>query len=490
MRKFASTYIAVAVVVALGAYILFVEGVRTPGEDAGKILVDVAADEVTRVTVERASGRVEVARGEAHGKAEWRIESPKAVAASDDAVRALVNAAAKLTCEKRITDQAGDGELETFGFDHPWLKITLHMKEGEKAILLGGETPVGGARYVKLADSGAIYTVASSTVSALNKRFEDLRERNVVPVQSGSVTALRLVKPEGLDVRLERVQGEEAGEEEWRITQPFNDVADKWKVSDLVWDLTGLSVSEFVDDEGRDLERWGLERPRLRVEVLSTERDSVFELLVGSEAPDDMGFYVRTSDSPSVYLVNPAAFAPLETGAVDLVKKELLSWNDDDVLRVTCVDQGRAVAFLRDGKGWKTVPPNLDAAKATLIQGQPATKPAEVVKEGVKWELKAGEKRYSEDEMSALLAALRDVTVASVVEGSVAGTADARYGLDRPRTSVELDLGDGNVLELKIGRKMDRGEALHATATGRNLVYVVEEEKVKALQSAIGRFLQ
>ncbi|MGE5587197.1 MAG: DUF4340 domain-containing protein [Clostridia bacterium] len=489
MRKFASTYIALAVVVALGAYILFVEGLRTPSEDASKILVDVPADAVTRVTLERASGRVEVAKSTGDGKGGWRIAFPKAVAASDTAVKALVGAAAKLTCEKKITDQAGDGGLGAFGLEPPWLKITLDTEQGGKTILVGAETPVGGARYAKLADSDAVYTLASSTVSALDKSLDDLRERDVFGVQSDSITALRLVTPGGPDIRLEKKDGEE---EEWRITEPFNDVADKWKVSDLVWDLTGLTVSEFVDDEGKDLAKWGLERPRLRVEARSSERASTFELLVGSEAPDGQGFYVRTSDSPSVYLVNPATFSPLETGAVDLLKRELLSWNDDDLLRVTCAAQGKTVAFLKDGKGWKTVPPDLGAGAAAgaLPQGARAPQAAEVVKEGETWQLNVGEKRYSPDDMSKLWTALRDVTVASVVQGAAAGADDARYGLDRPRTRVELDFGDGKVLELRIGRKADRSEGLYATATGRNLVYVVDEKKIQALQSAIGAFLQ
>ena len=487
MKKFASTFVALAVLVVLGAYILFIEGVRPPDKDAGKVLINVPADDVTHVAIEQASGRVEVARSTGDGEGKWGITFPRPVAASEAAVKALVDAASKLKCEKKVTESAGAGGLEAFGLESPWLKVTLDTKQGKKTILVGAETPVGSARYAKLADSDPVYTLASSTVSALAKSLDDLREREIFGVSSDSVTALRLVAPGGLDIRLEKKDGAEG---EWRIVHPFNDEADRWKVSDLVWDLTGLTVSEFVDDDGKDLARWGLDRPRLRVDAHSSERPSPLELFVGAPGPDGKGFYVRTSDSPSVYLVNPAAFSPLETGALDLVKKELISWNDDDLIRVTCVDQGKAVAFLRDGKEWKTVPPDLGGGTAAgvLPRGTPAPQTPEVVKEGEKWQLKAGEKRYSSEDMGKLWSALRDVTVATVVQGAVAGADDARYGLDRPRARVELDLGDGKVLELRIGGRADRGEGYYATATGRGLVYVVEEKKVQALESAVSAF--
>ncbi|MGE5593159.1 MAG: DUF4340 domain-containing protein [Betaproteobacteria bacterium] len=490
MRKFASTLIALAVLAVLGAYILFVEGVKPPDKNAGNVLVNVPASDISSVAVEQASGRVEVekAAGSA-GKDEWKITFPKAVAASDTAVKALVDAAAKLTCEKKVAEQVDANGLEAFGLSSPWLKVTLHTKEGEKTVLVGAETPVGGARYAELADSDTVYTLASDTVSALAKGLDDLREREIFAVSTDSITALRLVRPGATDIKLEK--NKDRDEAEWRITEPFSDEADRWKVSDLIWDLSGLTVSEFVDDEGKDLARWGLDRPRLRVEANTSERASAFELLVGSRAPDGKGFYVRTSDSPSVYLVNPATFSPLETAAVDLVNKDLLSWNDDDLLRVTLAEQGRSVGLLKDGKEWRTAPPGLagGTAAGALPQPAPAPQAPQVVKEGEGWQVKAAEKRYSSDDMSKLWSAVRDVTVANVVEGAASGVDDARYGLDRPRVKVELDLGDGKVLELKIGAKAAGENGYYASVTGRRLVYLVQDAKVQALESAIEEFL-
>jgi|GEM_PF-666642 len=492
MRKFASTLVALAVLVVLGAYVLFVEGVKPPDKNAGNTLVNVPAGDVSRVAVEQASGRVEVERTtDSAGKDKWKITFPKAVAASDTAVNALVEAASKLVGEKKVAEKVDANGLEAFGLASPWLKMTLHTKEGEKAVLVGAETPVGGARYAKLADSDTVYTLSSDTVSALAKGLDDLREREIFAVSTDSITALRLVKPGATGIKLEKNKGGAAGEDEWRIAEPFSDEADRWKVSDLIWDLTGLTVSEFVDDEGKDLARWGLDRPRLRVQADTSERPSTFELVVGSEAPDGKGFYVRTSDSPSVYLVNPATFSPLETTAVDLVNKNLLSWNDDDLLRVTLTEQGRSVGLLKDGKEWRTAPASLTTGMAAqALPAPPASAPQapKVVKEGESWQVKASEKRYSSDDMSGLWSAVRDVTVDNVVEHAAAGADDARYGLDRPRAKVELDLGDGKVLELKIGARASGG-GYYASVTGRRLVYVVQDAKVQALETAIEKFL-
>ncbi len=485
MRKFAGTFVALAVLVVLGAYILFIEGVKPPDRDADNVIIKVAADDITHLAIEQSSGRVEVGRG-ADGK--WAIASPRRLAANQAAVKAVVDAAVKLECEKKVTDSADAGDLDAFGLAAPEFKVTLDTRQGRKTVLVGAETPVGSARYVKLADSDPVYTLASGTVSALRKSLDDLREREILRVSNDSVTALRLVKPGGGEIRLER-EGGTGGE--WRITHPFDDEADRWKVNEVIWDLTSLNVSEFVDDDGKDLARWGLDRPRLRVDARSSERFLPLELFVGAPGPGGKGFYVRTSDSPSIYLVNPAAFSPLETGALDVVKRDLLTWNDDDLLRVTCDDQGKAVTLLRDGKEWTAAPPGPAgagvAARIAPGAGAPATAAPEVVKEGEKWHLKADARKRPAEDMGRLWAALRGASVSQVVQGAVAGADEARYGLDRPRIRVELDLGDGKVLELRVGSR--GGEGYYATATGRGLVYVVEEAKAQALERAIDALL-
>lgn len=474
MKKFAGTYIALAVLVALGAYILFVEGIKPPEKNGEKVILEVPADDITHLAIEQAGGVVELERS---ADGEWAITAPRRVAASQAAVKGVVDTLAKLKCEKKVQEKADD--LGAFGLDSPEVRVTATTKRGRKTVLVGAMTPVGSARYVKLGESDPIYVLGSSVVTALQKSLDDLREREIFRMASSSVTGLRILRAGGAEMRLEK-----KADDEWRIAHPFDDEADRWRVNDLIWDLTGLEAQKFVDEEGKDLSRWGLDHPRLRVDAISSERSSPLHLFVGAPGPDGKGFYVRTSESASVYLVNPAAFSPLEASPLDLIKKDIVTWNDDDLLRVTCEDRGKAAAFLREGKGWKSVLPDQSIGTAgTSLSKAPAAGTPEVVKEGEKWTVKGAAKTFSQEDMEKLWTALRDIKVVDVADGAVAGVGEAGYGLARPRIRVELDLGDGKVVELKVGSKAQEG--YYAVVTGRNLVYLVDEQKVQALESEI-----
>lgn len=474
MKKFAGTYIALAVLVALGAYILFVEGIKPPKSDEEKVVLEAPADDITHLAIEQAGGVVELERS---ADGEWAITAPKRVAASQAAVKGVVDTLAKLKCEKKVQEKADD--LQAFGLDSPEVRVTVATNRGTKDVLVGAMTPVGSGSYAKLGERDPIYVLGSSVVQALQRSLDDLRERGIFQMANGSVTGLRILGAGGTEMRLEKKPNDE-----WRIAHPFDDEADRWRVSDLIWDLTSLEAQEFADDEGQDPSRWGLDHPRLRVDAMSSERSSPLQLFVGAPGPDGKGFYVRTSESASVYLVNPPAFSPLEASPLDLVKKDIVTWNGDDLLRVTCEEQGKAVAFLREGKAWRRALPDHGAGTArTPLPRTPAARTPEVVKEGETWAVKGGEKTFSPEDMEKLWTALRDIKVVDIAGGAAAGEGQTGYGLASPLVRVELDLGDGKVVELKVGSKAEN--RYYAVVTGRNLVYLVDEQKVQALESEI-----
>ncbi len=474
MRKFAGTFVALGLVLALGAYILFVERARPPATDDDAIMLDLTGEDIARVAIEQGGRSVELARA-ADGK--WAITSPRPLPASQSAVTALIDALTRLKCDKKVHEKVAD--LGPFGLDAPEVRVTVATNRRTVNVLVGSAAPVGSARYAKLGETDPVYTLGSTEASALQKTLEDLRQREVFPVAIDKVTGLRIVKAGGAELRLEK-----ESEDRWRMIAPFEDEADRWRVSDLIWDLTALEAREFVDDDGKDLSRWGLDRPRLRADAASDDRAAPLQLFVGAPGPEGKGFYVRTSGSPSVYLVEPAAFAPLEVSPLDLVRKELAAWNDDDLLRVTCEADGKALALLKDGKSWRIVPPGQSGGGTGAGPAQiPPTGAPEVVKEGEKWALKGVDRTLSGEDMEKLWGAIRDIKVAGVAGALSGGEGESTYGLARPRARVELDLGDGEVIELKIGSRAKTG--YHATVTGRDNVYLVDEEKVKALESAI-----
>jgi len=97
-----------------------------------------------------------------------------------------------------------------------------------------------------------------TVADALIKTTDDLREKRVVKASGESIDGIRIVRR--IDGDITDVICEKRGET-WYLARPIVDKADKEKIDELILDTTGLTVEEFVDDEGSDLECWGLISP-------------------------------------------------------------------------------------------------------------------------------------------------------------------------------------------------------------------------------------
>ena len=98
----------------------------------------------------------------------------------------------------------------------------------------------------------------------LIKTADDLREKKIIKALSESVDGIRIVRR--MEDDMTDVICQKQGED-WYLARPIIDKADEEVIDGLLADITGLTVDSFVDDEGSDLSRWGLDRPRLRIDL-------------------------------------------------------------------------------------------------------------------------------------------------------------------------------------------------------------------------------
>src|SRR3984893_15461332 len=81
---------------------------------------------------------------------DWQITGPKPFRADQSAVTGLASTLSSLNSERVIEDKASD--LQNFGLDQPALEVDLTEKDNKtQKLMLGGNTPAGGAVYAMLA---------------------------------------------------------------------------------------------------------------------------------------------------------------------------------------------------------------------------------------------------------------------------------------------------------------------------------------------------
>ncbi len=428
MKKFRATFVALAIVLVLAAYMVFT-GRENPTTDMDDPMIfGVNSDAIRRIHIAHGDNEVTV---EKDNDRTWVVDAPETYEISQEAVNALVMAIADAKFEKEIEDDPRD--LEAFGLSSPDTRIVVEGdRRGKKALLVGSVTPVGSGYYVKAEDDTRVWVIPAAMADALIKTVDDLREKKIVKASSESCDGIRIVRrmeDDITDVICQR-QGED-----WYLTRPIIDKADKGLIDGLLADITGLTVDSFVDDEGSDLSRFGLDRPRLRIDLTVAGRGTALQVFVGDPGPNEEGFYVKTGDSPAVYLVKPLNFSALWLTPPDLVDSQLAKW-----------DHGKA------------------ATTATWTLGD---KPFPPVSSG----------------LDTLLATLQDIWITGVGESLEYDVDLDSFGFRNPRIYVQLDFGDGNIFEVKVGKEIEEG--FYAIVTGRNFVYLVAKDGIKALDETL-----
>src|SRR5262249_22079849 len=107
-------------------------------------------------------------------------------------------------------------------------------------LLIGDDTPTGGATYAMLAGDPHVFTVASYTKTSLDKGVNDLRDKRLVTLNSDNLSRIELIK---------KGQGIEFGrdKEAWQILKPKPLRANGPEVSDLVRNLTEAKMDTNAD---------------------------------------------------------------------------------------------------------------------------------------------------------------------------------------------------------------------------------------------------
>lgn len=452
MKKFRGTFIALAIVLILAAYIVFTEREKPATGIGESVIFKMAPDTIEEISIAHSETRVTVKKDDNDA---WVITTPRTYETSQEAVKSLIQAIAEAEFDKEI--EADPSDLEAFGLSAPDTGLEVKGNRGDKkTLLIGCATPVGSGYYVKRPDDTKVYVISTTLADALSKTAFDLREKKIIKASGESVNGIRIlrrIEDDVTDVICEKQ------DDTWNLIRPIVDRADKGRLDELISDITGLTAEAFTDDEDSPLSHWGLGHPRVRIDLTVAGRGTPIQVFIGDSGPGEEGFYVKTGDSPEVYLVKPWAFSPLELTPPDLVDSQLARWDQDEVITITWTLDGKAFSLLRDGKGWKGVSP--------------------VVNEGEGSRPTGASKSYDWSELDRLVTALQDVRIIGVGEILRPDIDLATYSLDNPAILVRLDLGDGNIFEVKIGKEIDEG--FYAIATDRTFVYLVEKDGVEAL---------
>lgn len=330
-------------------------------------LIDVKPDEVVRIEVDRPAGgkRVVVSRAE---NGQWQMTEPVNVAADGSLVETLARNLANL----RRSPDAGtiDKDPKPYGLDTPNATVKVFLKgKTEPAATLDVGNKTKDRLYVRAGGLTGIDVVDPRLLELATEPPVKWRDTVLVRVPSFQVEGITIKEREPA-----RVVALKRDERRWRMVSPVKVPADDDKAEGLVAELSALHVADgtdgFVEDDVRDLAKYGLAEPELTVEVAPfTKLGDPQIVRLGKVVPGkDNQVYAVRGDQNDVVRVEYKRLREAIAGPNDLRSAQVLDFTPQRVDRIRIDAHDKVFDLARTGVGWELLSPVRESADRAAVQ--------------------------------------------------------------------------------------------------------------------------
>jgi hypothetical protein len=243
---------------------------------------------------------------------EWQMEQPQKLQGDRTAVSQILNKLKSGKAKAFVTEKAE--ELKSYGLHKPDIEVTLWIgKDKAKKQLKIGDAKTPDLYYAQDEARDPVFTVDSTFVKELRKDLFALRDKKIVKFLRSRINKIELVYADSSIVCRKDTS------DNWRVTAPVVQKAKKWKVSGMLSDIETLKAEEFVEEQARDLSRYGLDAPRITVKLWD-DREIQTQVLLGKAKGDLV--YAKVWGKEAVYLVKDRIVEKLSPKVADLVEEE------------------------------------------------------------------------------------------------------------------------------------------------------------------------
>ncbi|HVL69872.1 MAG TPA: DUF4340 domain-containing protein [Vicinamibacterales bacterium] len=341
-----------AILVALGAYLYFVESKRTPGAPAEKRdkVFAVEADQIEELTIRSESGDRTTLR---RAGGAWQIVEPLTAEADETEAAGIARGLSTLEQERIIEEEPSS--LEEFGLAEPRIEIAFKAAGTEHRLLIGSKTPTGGDLYAKTDDSPRVFLVASWHESTFDRGTFELRDKTALKFDRDAADSLEIVTG-GRTIRFAKANGE------WQIAQPPVSRPDAPAIEGLLARLRNLQMKKVVTPE--QAAKHGLDSPAATVHIGSGSSRAT--LLVGAEAGEGE-VYARDAARPAIFTIEASLLDDLKRDAAEYRQKDIFDARVFNTTRVEVARAGQTLVFEKTDGTWRQTAPEAKEADGSKI---------------------------------------------------------------------------------------------------------------------------
>ena len=341
LSRHATTIALVCAAVGAGVWFYVDRGSITTSEAErrrGNLFPVWRSDELVRVEITGSSGKTTLLReADGSGGKQWSLALGERRTKGDAlAIDRLLGTLEYATVKRRVAEESID--RPAFGLDAPHTTIAVDMGAQGFELRIGSDASAPEGSYVELVGHG-VYVVSKELGAALARASTELRARELVPMLSVSMRALRL-SSDGGAVELERAPWSGGRGSGFRFAKSAGELAgvrvDGDRLDQVFAAFGRMQAEPFLLPE----EAAKASAPVVRLELVPIEGETAV-LQVGGECPGQPNRVVVVREAPDrlAGCVPQNVLAPLTRRAEELEDRGLLGASVDEIAELV-VEEG------------------------------------------------------------------------------------------------------------------------------------------------------
>jgi hypothetical protein len=438
MKQFRSTAILFIVAIIFGGYLYFRE--RGPAAGVGNtVLLRTDPDTVKQVSIIQPNFQLSLVKA---GDTWMVTNKTETVPADPDSVNALLDNLQLVQSGSVVTQPE---KLREYGLDDSHNYIAVNA-----TAIYFGDSPGFDKNQVyvqvKIGNNTTIALLPTTLRDDALKTFANWRDKAALRFEDQKVNQLQISAP---NINATFVAEKNKDSTDWKITKPINAKADSGAVQSFLTSLSSAQASSFLDDNPKDLQKWGLEKPQATVQISTP--NGVKELKIGKAVTG--GVAAQNSLSKTVFVLPTSIYSLINRAMSKWRDKNLLTLDTGKVTQMQITARGKTVTLNLSGTQWTASNPKLDK---TLV-GNAA---------------------------SDFLVGIQNLQADNFIDSPKADTA---YGFDHPALKVQLTSSQWKgVKTLEMASQNGKNYArLSGTGVTSNMVYVMPTHVFDAFSDAL-----
>jgi hypothetical protein len=385
-------------------------------------------EDLMGITVNRKGQNVVLAAQD--GK--WAVTQPLSAPANQSAVDSLVGDLINARLERSLP--ASPDELKSYGLAEPAVTVEVKLKDNKThRIKLGAKDFSNQSVYSVIDDGKDVSLLPASLLSSADKSVDDFRDLAILgPITPEAINSINVKNTNGSFAIAKK-------DTNWVLKKPSEMAADNTEVNNLVSEITSAKATSVASEIAGDLVPYGLNAPIISVGA-QLQSGGERQLIVGVKSEGDgKAYFAKSSDRSQIFKIDQSLFDKLNLKVSQLLSKQLVQLNKDDVTRIQIKNENLTLVAVRNAEG------------KLLVKEPAAQKDKEVVATRI----------------------IEPISAASATELIDKPTAEVASKMSKPVVEASLTTKDGKTTVIKISAA--DGDNVYVRVGGRSEIFKVSK---------------